>query len=149
MMKLPITNISHANEELARAMEQLSRVQVFLDSFRDVLGRYSAPTEEREGSQAERISARNPEVLTLAERVLVLMKELNRPVWPKAVAAEYERRRWPAPRSGTVYDAVNGAMSYLLHRRHVLARNEQGYFLPSQILPEQAGGKKAGKGARA
>jgi hypothetical protein len=129
-------------------MEHFSRVQVFLESFQDVLGRLSAPREDHLVARTD-LSGRNPEARTMADRVLILMREIGRPVQPKAVATEYERRRWPMPRAGTVYGAVNSAMNYLLHRRAVLQRNEQGYFLPDQILSDSVSGKKAGRATRA
>lgn len=147
-MKPAIRNISEANAELAQALEQLARVQVFMDSFQDVLGRLGA-TEGRMIAGTVSSARSSPETQTLAERVLTLMREMDRPVWPRAVAEEYERRRWPAPRAGTVYGAVNSAMNYLLHRRKVLERNTQGYFLPAQILSGSVSRKKAGRATQA
>lgn len=147
-MKPPISNITQANEEIALAMEHFSRVQVFMESFQDVLERLGTPREDRMAARNER-GGRGAEGRTMADRVLVIMREIGRPTWPRAVAAEYERRRWPMPRAGTIYGAVNSAMNYLLHRREVLERNEQGYFLPAQILSDSVSGKKAGRATRA
>ena len=146
-MKPPISNFTEASEELALARDQLSRIQVFLETFQDVLGRLNAPTQGR--ASPGPTTAPGPEGRTIADRVIFLMREIGRPVWPRAVTAEYERRHWPVPRASSVYGAVNSAMNYLLHRRGLLHRNEHGYFLPDQILSESISGKKAEENTRA
>lgn len=128
-------------------MNHLTRIQVFMNSFQDVLDQFSSIREKLNapalGNQPDAAQ------LSLAGRVLLIIRQMGHPVWPKAVAVEYESRNWPAPRSGTIYDAVNGAMSYLLHRRKLLGRNEEGYFIAPATLSEQVGGEKAGEATRA
>lgn len=133
--------------------EHISRIQVFMTNFQDVMEQFSSMKEKLTAQLIEphwsTVPGQDPAKLTLAERVLLIIRQLNRPVWPKVVAMDYETRNWPKPRSGTVYDAVNGAMSYLLHRRNLLTRNNEGYFLAPETLSDRKGGEKTGEGTRA
>jgi len=148
IMEAKINNISQVNKELDMAMKHLERIQAFMNNVQEIMDQFNII---REGLNAAPVAGQmDPIHLSLADRVILIVRQFGHPVWPKAVAAEYENRGWPAPRGGTVYDAVNGAMSYLLHRRKLLGRNEEGYFvLPTTLSAQQTRGEKAGEATRA
>ena len=118
-----------------------------MKNFQDVMDQFGALRERL--SEPGVPNHLNPAHLSFAARVLLIMRQLDRPVWPKLVTVEYESRNWPPPRGGTTYDAVNAAMSYLLHRKKLLGKGEEGYFIAPTTLSEQIGGEKAGGAARA
>jgi hypothetical protein len=152
IMKTPIKSLPQAKHELDSAIEHLTRIQEYMDNFQEVMNQFSAIQERLNISLPETGSARgqrDPSQMSLADRVFLLVSLMGHPVWPKEVAIEYENRKWPPPRSGTVYDAVNGAMSYLFHRKHLLGRDDNGYFVTTSTLSKDNDGEKAGEGARA
>lgn len=151
-MKTPIKTLSQAKEELNSAIGHLKRVQEFMDTFQEVIDQFSSIQEKLNASMPEgsALGIRpEPSQMSLADRVLLIVRFMGHPVWPKAVAQEYQNRDWPAPRSGSVYDAVNGALSYLFHRKHLLGRNEDGYFVLPATLSKDDNGEKAGTGTQA
>jgi hypothetical protein len=71
------------------------------------------------------------------EGVLIIMKDLGKPVLPKEVAIQYLMRNWPLPKNGTIYNLISGTVSYLYKRKGVLVKGETGYTLkPHKDLSE-------------
>jgi hypothetical protein len=74
---------------------------------------------------------------TIHERVLVIMKEIGKPVLPKEIAIQYTLRKWQFPKHGTIYNLISGTVAYLYKRKGVLVKGETGYTLkPHKDLSE-------------
>jgi hypothetical protein len=71
------------------------------------------------------------------EAVLIIMKEIGKPVLPKQVALQYLMRNWPLPKKGTIYNLISGTVAYLYKRKGVLVKGQTGYTLkPHKNLSE-------------
>lgn len=66
---------------------------------------------------------------SVKERVLVIMRDIGKPVLPKEIALQYLLHKWPLPKKGTIYNLISGTVAYLYNRKGVLVKGETGYTL--------------------
>jgi hypothetical protein len=165
--KGPISSIGQAKEEMARLagffkqsadlVEQANTVQSAMHESIEALQAYFAVLDGVLGSglgaQSKPAKSRLADAKlpvgrfrsvtapdappSVHEAVLIIMKEIGKPVLPKQVALRYLMRNWPLPKKGTIYNLISGTVAYLYKRKGVLVKGQTGYTLkPHKDLSE-------------
>lgn len=68
--------------------------------------------------------------LPFTDRVLMIMRDVGKPMFQKSLVAEYTRRAWPVS-DVALPKAINGAISYLSKRKGVIVKTDNGYVISS------------------
>ena len=121
---------------IADANAFLGRFQSVRDEYAAMVGADGSDFAHANGSghaiKVERHPVSDASHLTFADRVTIIMRDLDRPVMPREVVAEYKKREWPMPKSGDLYNSVSGTMVYFVRRKHTAAKEKDGYVLSGQ-----------------
>lgn len=71
------------------------------------------------------------------DRVLTLMRELNRPLSPTEIVAEWRARDWPPPRRGDdLYNLICGTLVQLRKKKRRIERTKRGLYVLPSTSPE-------------
>lgn len=153
-VKKKIKSLAEARSQIREAVAMLADANAFLGRFQGVRDEYAAMVGGEASSFAhsngggagvtiERHPVSDASPLSFVDRVTIIMRDLDRPVMPRDVVAEYQKREWPGPGKGSLYNLVSGTMVYLVRRKHTAQKDKQGYFLTGQRNLPLAGERKA------
>jgi hypothetical protein len=115
--------LKHAEELDAQAAEQRNAAVKFFQVFSGMISGHNP------GSHTPPPKNGSPETPpTIKHRLIAIAKEAKRPLMPKGFAEEYERRKWPKPKSRKVLsDALSSPISQLA-KENTFERVADGYI---------------------
>lgn len=137
MKAKPIYSIRDARERLVEVASSVEDLRTFFDHFEGVMSQFKALSGEP--VVARPIGKAGVAEIPLTDRILMILESASTAMMPKDVQEDYERRGWPKPEKGKLYDAITGAMGYLTKKKKKLSRIDEGYVIAQPNLPTTAG----------
>ena len=149
-----IKSLPEAQEELKRIaswasqiVSSVERVKEFEQGLIVMLGLNGAPARDHMVQTPNGHNGHCDVGITVVDRVISILREKG-PIKLGKIVEEYSARKWPEPKSGTVYNSIANTVNYLYRKKRV-TRNRRGYLVSTQTLPVVRESLKVEEGVRA